>query len=94
LQPAAIILSFREIEMTKHVTVEIDDETLARAEQAGLDLSEVLTRAIRRATPARKTEAERKQAADAWYRENKEAIDASNELMEKHGLFSDGGRMF
>jgi post-segregation antitoxin (ccd killing protein) len=55
----------------------------------------VLARAIHRALPSpRLSDDERKRAADAWYRENKDAIDASNELMEKHGLFSDGARMF
>jgi len=81
--------------MNERVTVEVDAETLKRAREAGLDLSGVLARAIHRALPPPPlSDAERKKAADAWYRENKEAVDASNELMEKHGLFSDGARMF
>ena len=31
---------------------------------------------------------------EAWITENKEAIDALNELSEKHGLFSDSFRAF
>lgn len=31
---------------------------------------------------------------EAWANENKEAIDALNELSEKHGLFSDAFRAF
>jgi post-segregation antitoxin (ccd killing protein) len=37
---------------------------------------------------------ERKRAADKWYAENKEEVDAYNEYVEKYGLFSDGRRMF
>jgi post-segregation antitoxin (ccd killing protein) len=37
---------------------------------------------------------EREQAARQWYEENKAAIDAYNELIETHGLFSDGVRTF
>ena len=80
--------------MNERVTVEVDAETLKRAKEAGVDLSRVLARALQRELRPRLSDAERKQAADAWYRENKEAVDASNELMEKHGLFSDGARMF
>lgn len=79
--------------MNERVTVEIDAETLARAREAGIDLSRTLTRALRRELPL-VSDAERKRAADEWYKENKEAVDASNEYVEKHGLFSDGMRMF
>ncbi len=79
--------------MTENVTLELDAETLARAREAGIDLSELLTRALRRELPLR-SDAERKRAADEWYKENKDAVDASNEYVEKHGLFSDGARMF
>jgi post-segregation antitoxin (ccd killing protein) len=37
---------------------------------------------------------ERQQAARQWYEENKKAVDAYNEMIETHGLFSDGVRMF
>jgi post-segregation antitoxin (ccd killing protein) len=36
----------------------------------------------------------RRQAARQWYEENKQAVDAYNEMIETHGLFSDGARMF
>jgi post-segregation antitoxin (ccd killing protein) len=48
---------------------------------------------VRRVLPPA-SEEERRRLAEEWYQANKEAIDASNELMEKHGLFSDGARMF
>jgi antitoxin CcdA len=79
--------------MNERVTVELDAETLARARAAGVDLSETLRRALHRVLPLPSDE-ERKRAAEQFYRENKEAIDYSNEYVEKHGLWSDGLRMF
>jgi antitoxin CcdA len=79
--------------MNERVTIELDAETLARARAAGVDLSKTLTRALSRELPAT-TDAERQRAAEKWYRENKEAVDASNEYIEKHGLWSDGLRLF
>ena len=79
--------------MNERVTVEVDAETLRRAREAGVDLSETFTRALRRVLPL-PTDDERKRAAQQWYQENKEAVDASNEYVEKHGLWSDGLRMF
>ena len=79
--------------MNERVTVELDAETLKRAREAGVDLSETLMRALRRVLPLPSDE-ERKRAAQQWYEENKEAVDASNEYVEKHGLWSDGLRMF
>ena len=80
--------------MNERVTVELDAETLSRAREAGLDLSELLTRAVRRVLPAPTSEEGRKRAAEQWYAENKEAVDAYNKYVEEHGLFSDGMRMF
>ena len=79
--------------MNERVTVEVDAETLKRAREAGVDLSKTFARALRRELPPL-TDEERKQAAEQFYRENKEAIDASNEYVEKHGLWSDGLRTF
>ena len=79
--------------MNERVTVEIDAETLKRAREAGLDLSELLDRAVRRVLPL-PTDEERKRAAEQFYWENKEGIDYSNEYVEKHGLWSDGLRTF
>ena len=81
--------------MNERVTVELDAEMLKRAREAGVDLSLALRRGLHGMLPTRQlTDEERKRAADEWYEANKEAIDASNELVEKHGLFSDGARMF
>jgi post-segregation antitoxin (ccd killing protein) len=51
------------------------------------------TQGFRRALPLPNDE-ERRRAAEQFYRENKDAIDYSNEYVEKHGLWSDGLRMF
>jgi antitoxin CcdA len=81
--------------MNERVTVELDAETLKRAQEAGLDLSELLNRAVRRVLPPlRKSNEERKREAEQWYAENKDAVDAYNEYVEKNGLFSDGMRTF
>jgi antitoxin CcdA len=78
--------------MNERITIELDAETLAAAREAGVDLSELLSRALRRHLP--QTNFEREQAARQWYEENKEAVDAYNQMIETHGLFSDGVRMF
>lgn len=80
--------------MNERVMVEIDAETLRRAREAGLDLSEVLARALRRTLPLQSTEADRKREADAWYAENKAEVDWSNQFVAEHGLFSDSTRKF
>ena len=79
--------------MNERVTVEVDAETLARAREAGVDLSRTLTRALLRELPP-PTDEERRRAAERWYQENKEEIDYYNDYVAKHGLFSDGNRMF
>ena len=79
--------------MGERVVVELEPEALAAARAAGIDLSELLTQALRRRLPSLDT-ADREEAARKWYEENKEAVDAYNEFVETHGLFSDGMRTF
>lgn len=80
--------------MNERVTVELDAKTLAAAREAGLDLSELLTRAVRRHLPQLNS-SEREQAAREWYEENKQAVDAYNRMIEEDGyVFSDGARTF
>jgi antitoxin CcdA len=79
--------------MGERVVVELEPEALAAARAAGIDLSELLTQALRRRLPSLDT-ADREEAARKWYEENKEAVDAYNEFVEIHGLFSDGMRTF
>jgi antitoxin CcdA len=79
--------------MNERVTVELDAKAIAAAREAGIDLSELLSRALRRLLPQLDA-SEREQAARQWYEENKAAVDAYNEMIETHGLFSDGVRTF
>jgi post-segregation antitoxin (ccd killing protein) len=68
------------------VALELDDESIAAARQAGIDLSQLLVHALRRQLPNLHA-AERTEAARQWHEENKQAIDAYNNLIEKDGLF-------
>ena len=79
--------------MNERITVELDGKAIAAAREAGIDLSELLSRALRRLLPQLDA-SERQQAARQWYEENKAAVDAYNEMIETDGLFSDGVRMF
>jgi antitoxin CcdA len=79
--------------MTKRVTIELDEEAIDAARAANIDLSELLVSALRRRLPKLHA-AQREKAAGQWYEENKAAVDASNELVERYGLFSDGFRKF
>jgi len=69
----------------RRITLELDDEPLAAAQEAGIDLSELLVQALRRRLPNLHA-TERAQAARQWYEENKEAVDAYNKLIEVTGL--------
>jgi antitoxin CcdA len=75
------------------VSIELDSEAVQAAAEAGLDLSQVLTQALRRQLPHLHAE-ERAKAAQEWYQQNKEAIDWYNRFTAEHGLFSDGVRTF
>jgi antitoxin CcdA len=79
--------------MNERVTLELDAKALAAAREARIDLSELLSHALQRRLP-QLNRSEREQAARQWYEENKEAVDAYNKMIETHGLFSDGVRMF
>ena len=79
--------------MNERITVELDAKAIAAAREAGIDLSELLSRALRRLLPQLDA-SERQQAARQWYEENKAAVDAYNEMIEAHGLFSNGVRTF
>jgi antitoxin CcdA len=79
--------------MTRHVTIALDEDVIAAAEAAGVDLAEVLSRALRRSLPELQ-ESEQAAANTKWRQQNREAIQAVNRLIEDHGLFSDGMRMF
>jgi antitoxin CcdA len=66
--------------------VSVSGDLLAAARAAGINLSAALERALRDEL----AEAERKQ----WLAENRDAIAAYNEHIEKHGAFADDQRSF
>jgi antitoxin CcdA len=79
--------------MNQRVTIELDDESLSAAREAGIDLSKLLVEALRRRLPKLHA-AEREGEAQKWYQENKAAVDSYNEFIKTHGLFSDSFRKF
>jgi antitoxin CcdA len=66
--------------------VSVRSDLLAAAREAGVNLSATLERALMEEL----AEAKRKK----WRQENRDAITAYNEHVEKHGMFSDGVRSF
>ena len=70
----------------KAVNVSINAELLLKARQAGLNISQTLERALEEAT--REIEQQR------WLDENRDAIQAYNDHIQRDGVFSDGLRRF
>ncbi len=66
--------------------VSVRSDLLAAAREAGLNLSATLERALTEELTAAKRK--------TWLAENREAIEAYNEHVEKHGTFSDNVRTF
>ncbi|MBO9714091.1 type II toxin-antitoxin system CcdA family antitoxin [Sphingomonas sp.] len=70
----------------KPVNLSLDTGVVEAARAAGLNLSQVCEAALR--------EASRKERERAWQEENREAIEANNAWVEKHGLPLAKYRMF
>ncbi len=70
----------------KPTNLSINSDLLSKARKSKINLSATLERAL--AQKLRQTEREN------WKGENREAIEALNDLAEKHGLFSDSFREF
>ena len=64
----------------------VDEQLLQQAKRLGLNLSRVLEDGLSRAI--------RERQADEWLRRNRGALEAYNEQVEKHGVFSEGLRSF
>ena len=64
----------------------VDEQLLDRAKRLGLNLSRVLEDGLARAI--------REREADEWLRRNRGALEAYNQQVEKHGVFSDALRSF
>jgi antitoxin CcdA len=74
--------------ITKRATnVSVRSDLLVAAREAGINLSATLEQALEKAL----AETRRKKW---WRQENRDAIAAYNEYIEKHGMFSDGLRSF
>jgi len=70
----------------KPVNLTLNGDLLRLGKELGLNLSGLAEEAIAQAVKAR--------LAEAWLRENADAIQAYNERVEKQGVFSDGLRSF
>lgn len=66
--------------------VSINASLLREAKDLGINLSATLENAL--------DEEVRKRRRAQWLEDNADAIDAYNEHVEKHGVFSDGRRLF
>jgi antitoxin CcdA len=70
----------------KATNVTVDEKLLERARRLKLNLSQVLEAGL--------AEALRRHEGEEWLRKNREALEAYNEHVEKHGVFSNGLRSF
>lgn len=70
----------------KATNLSVDDNLLEQARHLKLNLSQVFEASL--------TEAIRQRQGEEWLRKNRAALDAYNEHVEKHGVFSDGLRSF
>jgi antitoxin CcdA len=70
----------------KAANLSVDEQLLARARHLKLNLSQVLEAGL--------AEAIRRRESEAWLKKNRAALDAYNEHVEKHGVFSEGLRSF
>jgi antitoxin CcdA len=70
----------------KAANLSVDEQLLARARDLKLNLSQVLEAGL--------AEAIRRREREAWLKRNRAAIEAYNEHVEKHGVFSEGLRSF
>ena len=70
----------------KAANLSVDERLLSRARHLKLNLSQVLEAGL--------ADAIRRQEGEAWLKKNRAALDAYNEHVEKHGVFSDGLRSF
>ena len=70
----------------KAANLSVDEGLLEHARRLKLNLSQVLEAGL--------VDAIRQQEGEAWLKKNRAALEAYNEHVEKHGVFSDGLRSF
>lgn len=70
----------------KAANLSVDHGLLTRARRFKLNLSQVFEASL--------IEAIRRREREEWLKRNRAALDAYNEHVEEHGVFSDGQRSF
>lgn len=70
----------------KAANLSVDTDLLERAKRLKLNLSQVLETGL--------SEAIRQRQREEWLKKNRAAIEAYNDYVDKHGVFSDGLRSF
>jgi antitoxin CcdA len=70
----------------KAANLSINTDLLSKARELDINLSATLEQAL--------VEALKKRRRDQWIAENRNAIEAYNDHVEKHGVFSDDFRTF
>ncbi len=83
---AAALPQKRPRPQKKAVNLSVNRELLDRARAAGINLSHILESVLDQKL--------RDEARERWLAENRTGIEAYNEDVEKHGVFSDGLRAF
>lgn len=70
----------------KAANLSVDTDLLERAKRLKLNLSQVLEIGL--------SEVIRQRQCEEWLKKNRAAIEAYNDYVDKHGVFSDGLRSF
>lgn len=70
----------------KAANLSVDTDLLEKAKRLKLNLSQVFETGL--------SEAIRQRQREEWLKKNRAAIEAYNEYVDKHGVFSDGLRSF
>lgn len=77
----------KELRRRKRATnLSVDERLLERARRLNLNLSQVFEAGLEAAI--------RRHEAEQWLRRNRAALEAYNDHVEKHGVFSEGLRSF
>ena len=79
-------LNYRTDAPKRPVNLSLNSDLLRLGKDLGLNLSSVAEAAIAQAV--------KESLAEHWLKENSEAIQAYNQRVEAHGVFSDGVRSF
>lgn len=77
---------FDEHAPRRATNLSVNSDLLQQAKELGINLSRTFEEGL--------AEAVREKRQELWLRENREALDAYNEHVERDGVFSDGLRNF